>query len=127
MPRQSLSETSSITAYKEIGVMSDAIGRHQVVSDMQSNTTKGRKLEGKIIQSIIAACIFIACIGEANVRRAFKEICFLIKVLKNEFGRVFRTIEKLHVANAQATAGQMASACPVFWRGKASLQMKSGM
>jgi transcription initiation factor TFIIB len=101
------SERNLITAYKEIGAMSEAIGLPKVVSDIAKQLYKkvedSKQLKGKTIQSIIAACIFIAC-RKANVPRTFKEICALTKVPKNEIGRVYKTIEKLLVADAQATA-----------------------
>jgi transcription initiation factor TFIIB len=87
--------------------MSEAIGLPKVVSDIAKQLYKkvedSKQLKGKTIQSIIAACIFIAC-RKANVPRTFKEICALTKVPKNEIGRVYKTIEKLLVADAQATA-----------------------
>jgi transcription initiation factor TFIIB len=101
------SERNLITAYKEIGAMSDAMGLPKVVSDIAKQLYKkvedSKQLKGKTIQSIIAACIFIAC-RKANVPRTFKEICALTKVPKNEIGRVYKTIEKLLVADAQASA-----------------------
>lgn len=101
------SERNLIAAYKEIGAMSEAIGLPKVVSDIAKQLYKkiedSKQLKGKTIQSIIAACIFIAC-RKANVPRTFKEICALTKVPKNEIGRVYKTIEKLLVADAQATA-----------------------
>jgi transcription initiation factor TFIIB len=96
-----------VSAYKEIGAMSDAIGLPKVVSDIAKQLYKkvedSKQLKGKTIQSIIAACIFIAC-RQANVPRTFKEICALTKVPKNEIGRVYKIIEKNLVASTQATA-----------------------
>ena len=101
------SERNLIAAYKEIGAMSEAIGLPKVVSDIAKQLYKkiedSKQLKGKTIQSIIAACIFIAC-RKANVPRTFKEICALTKVPKNEIGRVYKTIEKLLIADAQANA-----------------------
>ena len=99
--------------------MSDAIGLPKVVSDIAKQLYKkiedSKQLKGKSIQSIIAACIFIAC-RKALVPRTFKEICALTKVPKNEIGRVYKTIEKLLVSDAQATAiangGEMPSNNP---------------
>lgn len=103
----SKSERNLIAAYKEIGAMSEAIGLPKVVSDIAKQLYKkiedSKSLKGKTIQSIIAACIFIAC-RKANVPRTFKEICALTKVPKNEIGRVYKTIEKLLINDAQATA-----------------------
>jgi transcription initiation factor TFIIB len=96
--------------------MAEAIGLPKNVSDIAKQLYKkiedSKQLKGKTIQSIIAACIFIAC-RKANVPRTFKEICALTKVPKNEIGRVYKTIEKLLVADSQANAiaqGDMASA-----------------
>jgi transcription initiation factor TFIIB len=101
------SERNLVSAYKEIGAMSDAIGLPKVVSDIAKQLYKkvedSKQLKGKTIQSIIAACIFIAC-RQANVPRTFKEICALTKVPKNEIGRVYKIIEKNLVAGTQATA-----------------------
>ena len=101
------SDRNLIAAYKEIGAMSEAIGLPKVVSDIAKQLYKkiedSKQLKGKTIQSIIAACIFIAC-RKANVPRTFKEICALTKVPKNEIGRVYKTIEKLLVADAAASA-----------------------
>jgi len=103
----SKADQNLVTAYKEIGAMSEAIGLPKVVSDIAKQFYKkvkdSKQLKGKTIQSIIAACIFIAC-RQANVPRTFKEICALTKVPKNEIGRVYKIIEKLLVADAQATA-----------------------
>jgi transcription initiation factor TFIIB len=101
------SEQNLVSAYKEIGAMSEAIGLPKVVSDIAKQLYKkvedSKQLKGKTIQSIIAACIFIAC-RQANVPRTFKEICALTKVPKNEIGRVYKIIEKNLMAGAQATA-----------------------
>ena len=103
----SKSERNLIAAYKEIGAMAEAIGLPKNVSDIAKQLYKkiedSKQLKGKTIQSIIAACIFIAC-RKANVPRTFKEICALTKVPKNEIGRVYKTIEKLLVADSQASA-----------------------
>lgn len=114
----SKSERNLIAAYKEIGAMSDAIGLPKNVSDIAKQLYKkiedSKQLKGKTIQSIIAACIFIAC-RKANVPRTFKEICALTHVPKNEIGRVYKTIEKLLVADAQANAangGQLSTTNP---------------
>jgi transcription initiation factor TFIIB len=112
----SKSERNLIAAYKEIGAMSEAIGLPKSVSDIAKQLYKkvedSKQLKGKTIQSIIAACLFIAC-RKANVPRTFKEICALTKVPKNEIGRVYKTIEKLLVADAQATgAGNLPTANP---------------
>jgi len=111
----SKSERNLIAAYKEIGAMSEAIGLPKVVSDIAKQLYKkiedSKQLKGKTIQSIIAACIFIAC-RKANVPRTFKEICALTKVPKNEIGRVYKTIEKLLVAEAQSNAAANGSEMP---------------
>jgi transcription initiation factor TFIIB len=111
----SKSERNLVAAYKEIGAMAEAIGLPKNVSDIAKQLYKkiedSKQLKGKTIQSIIAACIFIAC-RKANVPRTFKEICALTKVPKNEIGRVYKTIEKLLVADSQANAavhGEMAN------------------
>ena len=97
--------------------MSEAIGLPKVVSDIAKQLYKkiedSKQLKGKTIQSIIAACIFIAC-RKANVPRTFKEICALTKVPKNEIGRVYKTIEKLLVADAQATAATSGGEIPTI-------------
>jgi transcription initiation factor TFIIB len=112
----SRSERNLIAAYKEIGAMSEAIGLPKVVSDTAKQLYKkiedSKQLKGKTIQSIIAACIFIAC-RKANVPRTFKEICALTKVPKNEIGRVYKTIEKLLVADAHANAAANGTELPM--------------
>lgn len=109
------SERNLIAAYKEIGAMSEAIGLPKVVSDIAKQLYKkiedSKQLKGKTIQSIIAACIFIAC-RKASVPRTFKEICALTKVPKNEIGRVYKTIEKLLVTDAQANAAANGGGMP---------------
>jgi transcription initiation factor TFIIB len=111
----SKSERDLIAAYKEIGAMSDAIGLPKTVSDIAKQLFKriedSKQLKGKTMQSIIAACIFIAC-RKANVPRTFKEICALTHVPKNEIGRVYKTIEKLLVADAQANVAVRPSSDP---------------
>jgi len=125
----SKSERNLIAAYKEIGAMAEAIGLPKNVSDIAKQLYKkiedSKQLKGKTIQSIIAACIFIAC-RKANVPRTFKEICALTKVPKNEIGRVYKTIEKLLVADSQASAaahgGDMVNAQTAVPRNPSDLQ-----
>lgn len=50
-------------------------------------------LRGKPNESIIAACIFIAC-RQYGVPRTFKEICTLTQVPKKEIGRCFKALNE---------------------------------
>lgn len=85
--------------------MSDAIGLPKSVCDIAKQVYKkvedSRQLRGKSLQSVIAACIFIAC-RKANVPRTFGEICALTHVSKTEIGRSFQAIEKLLISESQA-------------------------
>ncbi|CAG8509677.1 14561_t:CDS:1 [Acaulospora morrowiae] len=58
---------------------------------MYKRVEEEKLLRGKSTESIIAACIFIACRQE-NVPRTFKEICVITRVPKKEIGRCFKTL-----------------------------------
>lgn len=96
--------------------MSEAIGLPKVVSDIAKQLYKkiedSKQLKGKTIQSIITACILIAC-RKANMPRIFKEICPLIKVPENEIGRAYKTVERLLVADAHGNAAANGTDLPV--------------
>lgn len=64
-------------------------------------------LRGKPNESIIAACIFIACRQE-GVPRTFKEICTLTQVPKKEIGRCFKALnEAFHETKVQTMTSEV--------------------
>ncbi|OLL22397.1 Transcription initiation factor IIB, partial [Neolecta irregularis DAH-3] len=95
---QNKNDRNLLSAYKDIGSMGDAIGLTKIVCDTARQIYKkvddNKALKGKSHESIIAACIFIAC-RQCHVPRTFKEICALTRVPKKEIGRVFKTLEKM--------------------------------
>ena len=101
-------EKNLIQAYKEIAAMCEAIGLTRHIADIAKQLYKRAEeeklLRGKSTESIIAACIFIACRQE-NVPRTFKEICAITRVPKKEIGRCF----KILISNFETGVGTMAS------------------
>ncbi|CAG8668930.1 4348_t:CDS:1, partial [Ambispora leptoticha] len=95
-------EKNLIQAYKEIAAMCDAIGLTKLIADIAKQLYKRAEeeklLRGKSTESIIAACIFIACRQE-NVPRTFKEICAITRVPKKEIGRCFKTLIRTFETN----------------------------
>ncbi|WBW73253.1 transcription factor TFIIB [Schizosaccharomyces osmophilus] len=91
-------EKNLLTAYKEIGAMCDAISLPKVIADTAKQLYKRvddhKALKGKSSQSIIAACIYIAC-RQGKVPRTFMEICTLTNVPKKEIGRVYKTLQRM--------------------------------
>ncbi|CAG8823059.1 12661_t:CDS:1 [Gigaspora margarita] len=95
-------EKNLVQAYKEIAAMADAIGLTRLIADIAKQLYKRveeeKLLRGKSTESIIAACIFIACRQE-NVPRTFKEICAITRVPKKEIGRCFKTLIRTFETN----------------------------
>ncbi|OMJ25156.1 Transcription initiation factor IIB [Smittium culicis] len=95
-------EKNLIQAYKEIIGMCDAIDLPKSIGDVAKQLYKevedNKLLRGKSNESIIAACIFIACRQE-NVPRTFKEICALTRVPKRDIGRVVKELQRLLKTN----------------------------
>ena len=99
--------------YNDIDTMGGAIGLPKTITDIAKQIYK--KIEDfKAVknrfstQSIIAACIFIAC-RKVKVPRTFNEICALTKVPKNDIGRVYKAIEKVlvGVGNDESAASRL--------------------
>ncbi|OLY79326.1 Transcription initiation factor IIB [Smittium mucronatum] len=95
-------EKNLIQAYKEIIGMCDAIDLPKSIGDVAKQLYKevedNKLLRGRSNESIIAACIFIACRQE-NVPRTFKEICALTRVPKRDIGRVVKELQRLLKTN----------------------------
>ncbi|PVU88184.1 hypothetical protein BB561_005980 [Smittium simulii] len=95
-------ERNLIMAYKEIIGMCDAIDLPKSIGDVAKQLYKEvedkKLLRGKSSESIIAACIFIACRQE-NVPRTFKEIFALTRVPKRDIGRVVKELQRLLKTN----------------------------
>jgi transcription initiation factor TFIIB len=100
-----------VLAYQEISAMCDRAGLPRVISDIAKQlfkrTEDAKLLRGKTTESIIAACIFIACRQE-NVPRTFKEICALTKVPKKDIGRCFKILAQL-LDNSNTSVSAMSS------------------
>ncbi|KAF9319588.1 transcription initiation factor IIB [Podila horticola] len=90
-------ERNLLQAYKDISAMCEAIGLPKLISDIAKQLFKRvedeKLLRGKPNESIIAACIFIAC-RQYGVPRTFKEICTLTQVPKKEIGRCFKALNE---------------------------------
>jgi len=90
-------ERNLLQAYKDISAMCEAIGLPKLIADIAKQLFKrvedDKLLRGKPNESIIAACIFIACRQE-GVPRTFKEICTLTQVPKKEIGRCFKVLNE---------------------------------
>ncbi|CAH1762382.1 3777_t:CDS:1 [Entrophospora sp. SA101] len=88
-------EKNLIQAYKEIAAMSDAMDLPKVIADVAKQlyrrAEEEKLLRGKSTESIIAACIFIAC-RKQNVPRTFKEIHAKTRVPKKDIGRCFKIL-----------------------------------
>ncbi|PVU87658.1 hypothetical protein BB559_004445 [Furculomyces boomerangus] len=95
-------ERNLILAYKDILSMCDAIDLPKSIGDVAKQLYKEvedkKLLRGKSNESIIAACIFIACRQE-NVPRTFKEIFALTRVPKRDIGRVVKELQRLLKTN----------------------------
>ncbi|CAG8608964.1 20692_t:CDS:2 [Racocetra persica] len=69
-----------------------------IAKQLYKRVEEEKLLRGKSTESIIAACIFIACRQE-NVPRTFKEICAITRVPKKEIGRCFKTLIRTFETN----------------------------
>ncbi|ORY03902.1 TFIIB-domain-containing protein [Basidiobolus meristosporus CBS 931.73] len=102
-------ERNLVQAYKEISAMCDAIGLPKLIGDIAKQLYKRvedeKLLRGKPNESIIAACIFIACRQE-NVPRTFKEICALTQVPKKEIGRCFKALARVLETNVNTMGSE---------------------
>ncbi|KAF9187279.1 transcription initiation factor IIB [Haplosporangium sp. Z 767] len=103
-------ERNLLQAYKDISAMSEAIGLPKLITDIAKQLFKRvedeKLLRGKPNESIIAACIFIACRQE-GVPRTFKEICTLTQVPKKEIGRCFKVLnEAFHETKVQTMTSE---------------------
>ncbi|EMR10843.1 transcription initiation factor IIB [Pneumocystis murina B123] len=91
-------EKNLVSAYREISAMCDAIHLPKSISDIAKQVFKkvddSKALKGRSNESIISACIFIAC-RQGKAPRTFKEICALTNVPKKEIGRVFKSLQKM--------------------------------
>ncbi|PVV05175.1 hypothetical protein BB560_000309 [Smittium megazygosporum] len=102
-------ERNLIMAYKEIVGMCDAIDLPKSIGDVAKQLYKEvedkKLLRGKSNESIIAACIFIACRQE-NVPRTFKEIFALTRVPKRDIGRVVKELQRLLKTNVSSMSSE---------------------
>ncbi|KAG5440188.1 hypothetical protein PCANB_001757 [Pneumocystis canis] len=96
-------EKNLMSAYREISAMCDAIHLPKSISDIAKQVFKrvddSKALKGRSNESIISACIFIAC-RQGKAPRTFKEICTLTNVPKKEIGRVFKSLQKMLTDNS---------------------------
>ncbi len=106
-------ERTLLNAYKDISSMCEAISLPRSIADIARHLFKrvddSKALKGKSQESIIAACIFVAC-RQGQVPRTIKEIVTLTNVPKKEIGRSFKILERMLTAegtslNGNATAG----------------------
>jgi len=103
-------ERNLLQAYKDISAMCEAIGLPKLIADIAKQLFKRvedeKLLRGKPNESIIAACIFIACRQE-GVPRTFKEICTLTQVPKKEIGRCFKALnDAFHETKVQTMTSE---------------------
>ncbi len=81
------SERNLMTAYRQISSWCDQFSLPKTISDIAKQlyrrSDEEKLLRGKTQESVIAACIFIAC-RQAHVPRTFKEICSLTQVPKKD-------------------------------------------
>ncbi|RKO83111.1 cyclin-like protein, partial [Blyttiomyces helicus] len=85
-------------AFKEIQAMCERIGLAKITVDsakqMYKRVDDEKTVKGKNVESVMAACIYIAC-RQQNSTRTFKEICALTKVSKKEIGRTYKQLQPL--------------------------------
>ncbi|ORY56618.1 transcription factor [Pseudomassariella vexata] len=98
-----------LSAYREITTLCDAMQINKDAQDRAKHifklTDDAKLFKSKPQESVIAACIFIAC-RQANQSRTFKEIFQLTRVPKKEIGRTFKQLEKfLQTIQERNTAG----------------------
>lgn len=90
-----------LAAYKQIGAFCDGMSTSKNVSDTSKHLFKivhdESAFRGKSQDSLIAACIFIAC-RQCKVARTFREVQDVTKVSKAEIGRAFKYLEKFFAA-----------------------------
>ena len=91
-------EKHLLNAFRQIQVMCEQIGLSRLVVDCAKQFFKKvedeKLLKGKSVESVIAACIYIAC-REQRVTRTFKEICALTKVSKKDIGRCYKLLQPI--------------------------------
>lgn len=102
------SERNLMTAYRQISSWCDQFSLPKTISDIAKQlyrrSDEEKLLRGKTQESVIAACIFIAC-RQAHVPRTFKEICSLTQVPKKTLGQCYKALEQAF--NLSAPNGQM--------------------
>ncbi len=111
------------SAYREIGSMCEAIDLPRTVVDAAKLVFKlaldNRVVRGKTQESVVAACIYIAC-KHAGVPRTFREVCALTQVPKKEIGKVYKILERqINSAEGQFFGG-MAVAESLLQQGNAT-------
>ncbi|KAL8694678.1 MAG: hypothetical protein Q9218_000689 [Villophora microphyllina] len=94
-----------LAAYKQIGAFCDGMVTSKNVSDTSKHLFKivqdESAFRGKSQDSLIAACIFIAC-RQCKVARTFKEVQDVTKVGKADIGRAFKHLEKFFAARNES-------------------------
>lgn len=91
------SERNIIGAYRDISSWCDQFSLPKTISDIAKQlyrrADEEKLLRGKPLESVIAACIFIAC-RQAHVPRTFREICNLTHVPKKLLGQCYKALEQ---------------------------------
>ncbi|KAI4093888.1 MAG: hypothetical protein L6R37_007325 [Teloschistes peruensis] len=106
-----------LAAYKQIGAFCDGMSTSKNVSDTSKHLFKivhdESAFRGKSQDSLIAACIFIAC-RQCKVARTFREVQDVTKVSKAEIGRAFKYLEKFFAARNEKMKAAVVEAGGVF-------------
>ncbi|PPQ79488.1 hypothetical protein CVT25_003370 [Psilocybe cyanescens] len=91
------SERNILGAFRDISSWCDQFSLPKTISDIAKQLYKRadeeKLLRGKPMESVIAACIFIAC-RQAHVPRTFREICNLTHVPKKLLGQCYKALEQ---------------------------------
>ncbi|KAJ3194098.1 transcription initiation factor IIB [Irineochytrium annulatum] len=91
-------EKSLLSNFKTIQTLCEKMGVGKVVVDSAKQIFKrvedDKILKGKPNESVMAACIYLACRFN-HVTRTFKEVCNVTNVPKKEIGRCYKIMQPL--------------------------------
>ena len=98
-------ERNLLKAFQEISSFAERIHLPQKISDRAKAIFKkvedDKLCRGKTSESVIAACLYIACRQEPESARTFREISTLTLVPKKDIGRCYRAISQIFLPSGE--------------------------
>jgi len=94
------SHRNLLTAFRKTGQLATRLSLPQTIVERSNELFKrvdeSKELKGRRTESILTACLFIAC-RQAGVPRTLKELCAVSEVMRRDVGRCFSKIIKLKI------------------------------